>query len=142
VTAGKGDLQGASPERLAANLGEIGHLRIRDEWEPAHDTCARRGVRWFRRELDPGGRRPDRSAPARARLSKELEHVTQRFGRQALDSAGQPGLDDGARRNDDPSDPALSERGDHGQDPRHGSDIATQRQLTDEGPSAGGPNLL
>jgi hypothetical protein len=121
VTTGEGNLEGAPCLQLAADLGQVGHVR----------ELRRFGIRISlqltggrsRRELDPPGRRQGLSSGTGA---DGIRRFAQRGDADHLDAGGKAGLHDGVARDHDLPDPTPCQRRSEGQDARNRPDLAAE----------------
>ena len=140
MAAGQGDLEGAPGLRLARarrpGRGRPPGRSARGSARPVGTRTAGTG----QDELDPGrslaGRRRDDAERIAASAAAEVGR------RRHLDPVDEPGLDDPVGRHDDPAHAAPGEGGDHRQDAGHRPELAAERQLADQRPAAGRPDLL
>jgi len=139
MAAGDRDLERSSRLQLTADLGQI-RRRIGRRRDAGLGTwpCMIWTVGFG--SLDARRRVTDRAASA---TSDGVRRVPECRHAHDLDARDELGLGDRIDRNDEPGDPPSTERRGHWQDPGHGRDLATQRELADEGdPARGRDHLL
>ena len=139
MAAGQGDLQAPASLELSANLtqvrdGGLVHLRTQER-------CGGPGA-CFRpfHQLDPLGRRRD---PMLAPRTHPVDCLAQRLDANDVNPVHQPRLIDRGGRHDDAPQTAARQGRNHRQDAWHGTDLAPERELTDQRDAArSGADLL
>jgi hypothetical protein len=139
VAACQSQLQGSPRLQLAAHLGQVrdvpgfrgvGSRKLRRQINVPADAV---------RQLDPG--RAALGAPS-ASSGKERCGLGQGLGGHDLDAARESRLFDTFRGNHHATQLLSGQGRDHGQHARHGPQLAPERQLAQNGPASGGPDLL
>ena len=144
MAAGQGDLEGATRIGLAADLRQVRDGRPDEAGLAARDRARIVVVGHgpvARHELDPRRRNHDLPTSRRTWTSSTASRSrpTPATSIPSTSLASSTASDG----DEDPPDPAPRQCRDHRQDTRHGPDLATERQLTDQGDPAGpGTDLL
>ena len=128
MTAGQRDLQTTPCLELTADLAEVGHRRSARSHrldDPLTDRLPARVD-----QLDPA--RCGHAATS-APSANHLDSLVKGLDAGNLHPIHETRFVDGGGRHDDPSQTSAGEGGDHGQDARHGANLATERQLADHG---------